>query len=425
MPRPYPPEFRQRALDLVRSGRPVAEVAGLLGIAESCLYRWKRQDLVDRGLKPGTSQAESVELVAARQKIRDLEEENKILRKAAAAVQEVVPPKDRYHLVAELQADGVRVRQACYALGVSASGYYDWKTRAPSARSIRHAWLTDLIGQVHVASYGTYGQPRVHAELQRSHGLVVGHNTVMLLMRRAGISGLPLRRRAKRVPAQKTVTDLVKRQFTADGPNRLWVTDITEHPTREGKVYCCVVIDVFSRRVVGWAIDTAQRADLATNALGMAIDSRRPSPGAIIHGDHGTQFTSWAFTTRAKNAGLLPSLGTVGDPYDNAVVESFWGRMQVELLNRQRWRTRVELANAIFEYIEGFHNRRRRHSALGWASPLEFETEHRHQATTPQSHSGKPGHDHPTQKGSQRYVCGLHARGVVSGLRFYRFAKGL
>jgi putative transposase len=380
MPRPYPPEFRQRALDLIRSGRSVAEVAKLLGIAESCLYRWKRQDLVDRGLKPVS---ESAELAAARRKIRDLEEENKILRKAAVAVEQVVPPKDRYRLVAELHGDGVRVRQACYALGVSASGYYEWKTRAPSARSIRHAWLTDLIGQVHEASYGTYGQPRVRAELQRTHGLVVGHNTVMLLMRRAGICGLPLRRRAKRVPAQKTVTDLVKRQFTADGPNRLWVTDITEHPTREGKVYCCVVIDVFSRRVVGWAIDTAQRSDLATNALGMAIDSRRPSPGAIIHGDHGTQFTSWAFTSRAKSAGLLPSLGTVGDPYDNAVVESFWGRMQVELLNRQRWRTRVELANAIFEYIEGFHNRRRRHSALSWASPLEFETEHRHLATTP------------------------------------------
>ena len=275
-------------------------------------------------------------------------------------------------------------------------------------RSIRHAWLTDLIGQVHDASYGTYGQPRVRAELQRAHGLVVGHNTVMLLMRRAGLSGLPLRRRAKRVPAQKTVTDLVKRQFTADGPNRLWVTDITEHPTREGKVYCCVVIDVFSRRVVGWAIDTAQRADLATNALGMAIDSRRPSPGAIIHGDHGTQFTSWAFTTRAKNAGLLPSLGTVGDPYDNAVVESFWGRMQVELLNRQRWRTRVELANAIFEYIEGFHNRRRRHSALGWASPLEFETEHR-----------QPGHNSsrpiPVNRGMIRMsVKAGHAHLILS-----------
>ena len=195
--------------------------------------------------------------------------------------------------MAELDADGVSVRQACYSLGVSPSGYYDWKTRAPSARSIRHAWLTDLIGQVHDASHGTYGQPRVLAK--RTHGLAVGHNTVALLMRRAGLSRLPLRRRAKRVPAQKTVTDLVKRQFTAEGPNRLWVTDITEHPTREGKACCCVVLDVFSRRVVGWAIDSAQRADLAANALGMAIDSRRPSPGGIIHGDHGTQFTSWAY----------------------------------------------------------------------------------------------------------------------------------
>jgi transposase InsO family protein len=125
-------------------------------------------------------------------------------------------------------------------------------------------------------------------------------------------------------------------------------------------------VPLCGRRDNRWAIDSTQKADLAANALGMAIDSRQPSPGGIIHGDHGTQFTSWAFTTRAKNAGLLPSLGTVGDPYDNAVVESFWGRMQVELLNRRRWRTRVEFANAIFEYIEGFHNRRRRHSAIGF-----------------------------------------------------------
>ena len=172
---------------------------------------------------------------------------------------------------------------------MSTSGYYEWKARAPSARPVRQAWLTDLIGQIHSASYGTYGQPRVRAGLQRTHGLVTGHNTVMLLMRRAGISVLPLRRRAKRVPAQKTVTDLVKRQFTADGPNRLQVTGITGHPTREGKVYCCVVPGVFSRRVVGWATGTAQRSDLATNALGMATGSRRPSPGSIIHGDHGTQ----------------------------------------------------------------------------------------------------------------------------------------
>lgn len=149
-------------------------------------------------------------------------------------------------------------------------------------------------------------------------------------------------------------------------------------------MYCCVVLDAWSRRVVGWAIDSTQRADLATNALGMAIDSRGPAAGAIIHGDHGAQFTSWTFTERARQAGLLPSLGTVGDPYDNAVIESFWGRMQTELLNRQRWDTRVALANAIFEYIEGFHNRRRRHSALGWQTPIEFETTAINRAPAPQ-----------------------------------------
>ena len=384
MPRPYPSEFRERALELVRSGRTVVDVAATLGIAQSCLYRWKQQDLVDRGLRPPSGRAPSAELTAANRRIRELEEENKILRRAAAAVEQVMPPKERFRLVGELHADGVRIRKACLTLGVSTSGYYEWKSRAPSTRSIRHAWLTDLIGQIHESSYGTYGRMRVRAELQRSHEITVGQNTVGLLMRRSGLVGLPLRRRSKRVPNQVTVTDLVRRRFHADGPDRLWVTDITEHPTREGKLYCCVVLDVFSRRVVGWAIDTTQRAELATNALGMAIDSRRPSPGTIIHGDHGTQFTSWAFTSRARNAGLLPSLGTVGDPYHNAVVESFWARMQVELLNRRRWVTRVELANAIFEYIEGFHNRRRRHGALGWDTPLEFETRHRQLATTPQ-----------------------------------------
>ena len=380
MPKPYPPEFRRRALDLVAAGRTVRDVAASLGIAESCLYGWKSRDLIDRGLKAGTTTSESAELAEAQRRIRELEDEVKILRKAAAAVERVVPPKDRFQLVAELVDDGVEAKRACRELRVSRAGYYEWRTRAPSTRAIRHVWLTDRITAVHEASYGTYGALRVQAELIHAQGLVVGHNTVALLMRRAGLSGLPLRRRAKKVPPAITVTDLVRRKFNRDGPNQLWVTDITEHPTREGKLYCCVVIDTFSRRVVGWAIDSRARADLATNALGMAIESRSDDagqlPGAVIHGDHGTQFTSWAFTERARRAGLLPSLGTVGDPYDNAVVESFWARLQVEVLNRRRWDTRIELANAIFEYIEGFHNRRRRHSALGWISPIEFEKTH-------------------------------------------------
>jgi hypothetical protein len=263
-----------------------------LGIAESCLHQWKSRDLVDRGLKsPTPQQVESAALAAARARIAELETEVKILRKAASAVEQVVPPKARSALVAELAAEGVPVKQACLSLGVSRSSFYEARSRAPSARTIRQAWLIDQITAIHEASRQTYGAPRVRAELVFGHGVIVSRKTVAVLMRRAGLTGLPLRRKAKRVPPAKTVTDLVKRDFRRDGPNQLWVTDITEHPTREGKLYCCVVLDAYSRRVVGWAIDARQRADLATCALGMAIDTRGVAgqiPGGIIHGDHGT-----------------------------------------------------------------------------------------------------------------------------------------
>ena len=202
-----------------------------------------------------------------------------------------------------------------------------------------------------------------------------------MLMRRAGLQGLSGRPRYRKVPNMPTASDLVDRNFSRSEPDRLWVTDITEHPTREGKVYCAVVLDVYSRRVVGWSIDSRPAATLVTSALGMAIDNRQPVDGeTIIHSDHGTQFTSWAFTQRAIDSGLLPSMGSIGDCYDNAVIESFWSRMQVELLDTRRWKTRVELANAIFEYLETWHHRQRRHSALGMMTPVEFEA--RQQETT-------------------------------------------
>ena len=275
---------------------------------------------------------------------------------------------------------GLPVQLACRVLHVSESGYYARRSRAPSPRSIRHAWLTDVIRQVHAASRGTYGIRRVHADLTLGHGIPVGHQAVELLMRRAGIQGISGRPRFRRIPGVPTAGDRVERQFRRDHPDELWVTDITEHPTTEGKVYCAVVLDACSRRVIGWSIDARPSTALVTNALGMAIDQRRPSGDTIIHSDQGTQFTSWAFTRRAVDSGLLPSMGSVGDCFDNAVMESFWSRMQVELLDRQRWRTRVELANAIFEYLEIFHNRRRRHSSLGMLTPVEFEA--RHQPTT-------------------------------------------
>jgi transposase InsO family protein len=234
-----------------------------------------------------------------------------------------------------------------------------------------------MISQVHAASRGTYGSNRVHAELTMGYGITVGRHAVAMLMRRAGLAGLPGNRRPRRRgPGVPTAADLVDRQFTRTEPDRLWVTDITEHPTREGKVYCAVVLDVFSRRVVGWSIDSSPTATLVTSALGMAIGNRQPGEGTVIHSDQGTPFTSWAFTRRAQQSGLVPSMGSVGDCFDNAVIESFWGRMQVELLNRQRWRTRIQLANAIFEYLEIFHNRQRRHTALGMRTPNEYERIH-------------------------------------------------
>ncbi|MEZ0054384.1 transposase InsO family protein [Mycobacterium sp. MAA66] len=192
-------------------------------------------------------------------------------------------------------------------------------------------------------------------------------------MKSIGIQGISGTRK-RRINMDYVVTseDLVNREFTATRANQLSCTDITEHPTREGKVYCCAVIDAYSRRVVGWAIDSRQTESLVLNALDMAIAARSPQ-GTVVHSDHGTQFTSWAFSQRVAQAGLVGSMGTIGDGYDNALIESFWSRMQIELLDRKKWTTRTELANAIFDYIEVFHNRRRRHSALGWLTPTEFE----------------------------------------------------
>ena len=272
-----------------------------------------------------------------------------------------------------MAGEGLPVQAATRVLAVTDSGYYAWRGRGPSARAVRHALVTETIRQVHLASRGTYGYRRVHAELTLGRGIVVGHGTVELLMARAGLKGVTGAPKWRRARPDLLATDLVDRRFTREGVDQLWVTDITEHPTREGKVYCAVVLDVCSRRVVGWSIDSTPTAALVTNALGMAIDTRRPAAGTIIHSDHGAQFGSWAFTTRAKQSGLVPSMGSIGDCYDNAVIESFWSRMQVELLDRQRWRTRLELANAMFDYLEIFHNRRRRHSALGWLTPIEFE----------------------------------------------------
>lgn len=268
---------------------------------------------------------------------------------------------------------GYPVKVSCRVLGVSSPGYYQYKNRPMAPTKMRRQWLTGLIREVHDASRKTYGSRRVHAELTRGMGIVVSVNLVGELMRLAGIAGLPGQVKVKRLKSVATADDLVHRKFHRLSPNELWVTDITEHPTREGKIYCCAVMDTFSRKIVGWSIDNCQDTTLVINALDMAIKNRTPPPGGIVHADHGVQFTSWAFTNKIRSAGLMPSFGTIGDGLDNAMMESFWSSMQIELLNRKKWRTRLDLANEIFTYIEIFYNRQRRHSQLDYGSPIEYE----------------------------------------------------
>jgi putative transposase len=238
-------------------------------------------------------------------------------------------------VIAALAGQGYDIKRCCRILGVSPSSYFGWRGRPPSARELRREWLRGLIGQVHAESRGVYGYRRVRAELRLGREIVVSRKLVHKLMGELRLKGLPARKHRRGLANVATAEDLVCREFARQAPNQLWLTDITEHPTREGKVYCCVVLDAHSRRVVGWSIDTHQASSLVTNALSMAVSNRAPSPGTVIHSDHGSQFSSWAFSERVRQAGLVPSMGTVGDAFDNAVIEAFWARLQTELLNRK------------------------------------------------------------------------------------------
>jgi putative transposase len=267
-----------------------------------------------------------------------------------------------------------RVRTMCRVLEVSPSGYYAWLRRAPSARARADAALLERIREIHTHSRGTYGVPRIHPEL-REHGIRVSRKRLARLMRGAQLRGVSRRRgvrTTRRDPQAKPAGDLVQRNFTADAPDRLWVADISYIPTWTGFLYLAVVLDVFTRRVVGWAMATHLRKELVLAALEMALWRRRPEE-VIHHSDHGSQYTSVEFGRRCREAGVRPSMGTVGDCYDNAMCESFFATLECELLDRTCFRTQAEARRAVFEFIEGWYNLKRRHSALGYISPAQFE----------------------------------------------------
>jgi len=243
--------------------------------------------------------------------------------------------------------------------------------------------LTDTIRTIHEDSRGTYGMPRVHAEL-RDTGTRCSRKRVARLMRAAGLEGVHRRRSVHttvRDDDAAPVPDLVERDFRADRPDALWVADITYVPTWQGFLYVAVVLDVFSRRVVGWCMAGHLRTELILDALDMAISVRRPDEGLIHHSDRGTQYTSIAFGRRCREAGIALSMGSTGDAYDNAMAESFFASLETELIDRSSWRTRADARLAVFDYIEAFYNPRRRHSALGYLSPAEFERRYRPEAT--------------------------------------------
>ena len=379
MPRSYAPQFRAMVVDQVRSGRRVTEVAAALGLPEGTVFRWVRQDRIDRGELAGTPTAESAEIRAARRRIAELEAELATVKRASQLFDKgpVVRPKDLFGIVETLASEGHGTKRTCRILGVAPSGFFRWRSKPPSSRAIRRAWLVDVITEIHVRSRGTYGWRRIRAELADAYGQTVNKKLVTAIMAERGITGLPRRRRPKASRTHRAITeDLVQRQFRRQGPDQLWMTDITEHPTREGKLYCCVVLDAWSRRVVGWSLDRRPTAAMVNSALGMAVEGRQPRAGTLIHSDHGSQFTSWTFSQRVRAADLAHSLGSVGDAFDNAVVESFWARMQTELLNTRKWRTRTELSTEIFDWIEVFYNRTRRHSSLGMLAPIAYEKLH-------------------------------------------------
>jgi putative transposase len=267
------------------------------------------------------------------------------------------------------------VSMLCKVLKVSKSGYYAWKARPPSKRSREDAALAEKIGEVHERSRQTYGYPRVHAEL-RALGVRCGRRRVARLMRKAGLRGCmrgKKKRTTRRDPLATPAPDLVSRNFRATAPDRLWTADITYLKTEEGFLYVAFVLDVYSRRIVGWSMADHLRTELVVDALEMAVWRRKPKAGLVHHSDRGTQYTALSFGKKLEEAGIVPSMGRAGSALDNAISESFVSTLKCELVHRRHFPTRETARSAVFEYLEAFYNRRRLHSSLGYLSPESYE----------------------------------------------------
>ena len=380
---PYPPEFRRQIVDLVRSGRSIEELAKEFEPSSGAIRNWVKQADLDEGRRSDGLTTEE------RDELRQLRRENKRLRMEQEILKRPLPGLLGR---ATRSRSGVRVREDesgrlsgsvdVPRVGTLPHGYYAWVRRPPSARAKRDAELVLKIRKAYDEYRQVYGRPRLYAELKEA-GEVVGEKRVGRLMKQEGIWGASRRRRGPKTTRRnadaRPVVDLVERNFTVDGPDQLWIADITYIPASAGFLYLAVVLDAWSRRVIGWAMATHLRTELVLDSLNMAVWQRR-SERVIHHSDQGTQYTSIAFGLRCREVGVRPSMGSVGDAYDNALCESFFATLECELLDRKRFQTQTEAKMAVFDFIEGFYNPRRRHSSLGQVSPVNFERRHAREA---------------------------------------------
>ncbi|MFI7081973.1 IS3 family transposase [Micromonospora sp. NPDC049903] len=378
MPKPYPREFRDDVVRVARDRDPgvtVEQIAKDFGVHPMTLFKWLRQADVDAGVKPGVSGSESAELREARKRIKLLEQENEVLRRAAAYLSQAHLPKRLYPLVSELAAGGIPVAVTCRVLKIARQPYYRWRARRVTGADLVAAYRADALFDAH-RDDPEFGY-RFLADEARAAGQPMVERTAWRICSGMGWWSAFSRkkRRGKGGKVGPPVhDDLVRRDFTADGPNRLWLADITEHHTDEGKLYLCAIKDVWSHRIVGYSIDSRMKSRLAVNALHNAVARRGDVAGCVLHTDRGSQFRSRKFVHALNQHQMIGSMGRVGAAGDNAAMESFFGLLQNNVLDRRTWTTRQQLRTAIVTWIERTYHRRRRQRSLSRLTPIEYET---------------------------------------------------
>ncbi|MBH0210011.1 MAG: IS3 family transposase [Nitrospira sp.] len=373
--RSYTETFKEEAVRLVReSGQPVTHVARDLGIADHLLYRWRaeQQHAEGQGQTRQSARAEQAELVRLRRENAVLKQERDFLKRAAAFLREGVAM--RYRVIQEHDRR-YPIRLMCRALAVSAAGYYAWRVRPESARSVSDRTTLSAIRVIHRESRETYGSPRIWDALVKQ-GHRIGEHRVARLMRQDSIRAKTVKKWRATTQSQHrfpVAANTLERAFTVEAPNRVWAGDITYVWTLEGWLYLAVLLDLYSRRVVGWAMSQRITVELTEQALTMALAKRAPTAGLLHHSDRGSQYAATSYQRVLDEYGLIPSMSRKGNCWDNACVESFFGTLKRELVYHRHYATRDEARQDIFEYIEVFYNRQRRHSTLGYHSPAEYE----------------------------------------------------